>query len=147
MKAYNHCQRTSKHSEHLSPHHTKRGKTILGLVEYYRKFIPRFSDISRVLTQLTRKNKNFNWTTKCEKCFQLLKDYLQKAPILRYPDPKAKYVLYTDASNYAYAGVLTQSINDTDHPVAYVSGLFRGSQCRWAAMTKKLMLFTCRLRN
>ena len=104
---------------------------------YYRKFIPRFSDISRVLTQLTRKNKNFNWTTKCEKCFQLLKDCLQKAPILRYPDPKAKYVLYTDASNYAYAGVLTQSINDTDHPVAYVSGLFRGSQCRWAAMTKE----------
>ena len=115
----------------------KEVKQFLGLVGYYRKFIPRFSDISRVLTQLTRKNKNFNWTTECEKCFQLLKDYLQKAPILRYPDPKAKYVLYTDASNYAYAGVLTQSINDTDHPVAYVSGLFRGSQCRWAAMTKE----------
>ena len=115
----------------------KEVKQFLGLVGYYRKFIPRFSDISRVLTQLTRKNKNFNWTTECEKCFQLLKDCLQKAPILRYPDPEAKYVLYTDASNYAYAGVLTQSINGTDHPVAYVSGLFRGSQCRWAAMTKE----------
>ena len=89
----------------------KEVKQFLGLVGYYRKFIPRFSDISRVLTQLTRKNKIFNWTTECEKCFQLLKEYLQKAPILRYPDPKAKYVLYTDVSNYAYAGVLTQHIN------------------------------------
>ena len=60
-----------------------------------------------------------------------------EAPILRYPDPKAKYVLYTDASNYAYAGVLTQIINGTNHLVTYISGLFRGSQCRWAAMTKE----------
>ena len=34
--------------------------------------------------------------------------YLQEAPILRYPDPAASYTLYTDASKYAYAGVLTQ---------------------------------------
>ena len=58
----------------------------------------------------------------------MLKDYLQESPILRYPYPEAKYVLYTDASKYAYTGVLTKTIEGTDHPVAYVSGLFRGSQ-------------------
>ena len=67
----------------------------------------------------------------------MLKDYLQEAPILRYPDPTADYILYTDASKYAYAGVLTQSIDGTDHPVAYMSGLFRGSQLNWAALTKE----------
>ena len=67
----------------------------------------------------------------------MLKDYLQEAPILRYPDPAADYVLYTDASKYAYAGVLTQTIDGTDHPVAYSSGLFRGSQLNWAALTKE----------
>ena len=67
----------------------------------------------------------------------MLKDYLQEAPILRYPDPSADYILYTDASKYAYAGVLTQSIDGTDHPVAYTSGLFRGSQLNWAALTKE----------
>ena len=96
---------------------------------------------------MTRKNNNFNWTTKCEKCFQLLKEYLQKAPILRYPDQKAKYVLYINASNYAYADVLTQNIVDTDHPVAYVSGLFRGSQCRWAAMTKEAYAIYMSVKN
>ena len=67
----------------------------------------------------------------------MLKDYLQEALILRYPDPTADYILYTDASKYAYAGVLTQSIDGTDHPVAYMSGLFRGSQLNWEALTKE----------
>ena len=67
----------------------------------------------------------------------MLKDYLREAPILRYPDPTADYILYTDASKYAYAGVLTQSIDGTDHPVAYTSGLFRESQLNWAALTKE----------
>ena len=67
----------------------------------------------------------------------MLKDYLQERPKLRYPDPSADYILYTDASKYAYARVLTQSIDGADHPVAYTSGLFRGSQLNWAALTKE----------
>ena len=67
----------------------------------------------------------------------MLKDYLQEAPILRYPDPSVDYVLYTHASKYAYTGILTQTKDYTDHPVAYTSGLFRGSQLNWAALTKE----------
>ena len=48
-------------------------------------------------------------------------------------------------SKYGWTGVFTRShttvINGksvtTDHPVAFVSGLFRGSQLNWAAVTKK----------
>ena len=67
----------------------------------------------------------------------MLKDYLQESPILRYPDPETRYILYTDSSKYAYAEVLTQTVDETDHPVVYVSGLFRGSQLNWAALTKE----------
>ena len=56
---------------------------------------------------------------------------------MKYPDPEADYILYTDASKYAYAGVLTQKVDGTDHPVAYTSRLFRGSQLNWAALTKE----------
>ena len=120
------------------PKNAKQVKQFLGLVGYCRKFVPHFSDIARLLTQLTRKNEGFNWSTECDKCFHMLKDNLQEALILRYPDPTADYILYTDASKYAYAGVLTQSIDRTDHPVAYTSGLFRRSQLNWAAITKKV---------
>ena len=45
--------------------------------------------------------------------------------------------MYTDASKYAYAGVLTQHNDGVDHPITYVSGLFRGSQLNWATLTKE----------
>ena len=38
-----------------------------------------------------------------------MKEMLLKEPILKYPDPNYGYILYTDASKYAWAGVLTQS--------------------------------------
>ena len=66
-------------------------------------------------------------------------------PILKYTDTRKGYTLYTDASKYGWAGVLTQAHTSivegkkvtTDHLVAYVSGLFRGSQLNWAALTKE----------
>ena len=94
-------------------------------------------DISRVLTHLTKKDVEFKWTPKCENCFQILKEFLQKAPIPKYPDPQVNYTLYTDASKYAYTGILTQHTDGTDHPITYVSGLFRGSQLNWATLTKE----------
>ena len=67
-----------------------------------------------------------------------MKEFLQQAPILRYPDPQASYTLYTDALKYAYAGMLTQHNNGMDHPITYVSGLFSGSQLNWATLTKEV---------
>ena len=71
----------------------KRSKAMLGLVGYYRKFIPRFADISRVLTHLMKKGVESKWTPECENCFHILKESLQQA--LKYPDPQANYTLYT----------------------------------------------------
>ena len=84
----------------------------------------------------------------------MLKDALCEHPILWYPDPEKPYVLFTDASKYAWAGVLTQPYDEIDkstpsptgkkvtrtinHPIAYMSGLFRGSQLNWAALTKEV---------
>ena len=43
----------------------------------------------------------------------MLKDTLSSAPILKYPDTSKPYMLYTDASKYGWAGVLTQSHTST----------------------------------
>ena len=66
-------------------------------------------------------------------------------PILTYPDPNLLYVLFIDASKYAWACVLTQEKTHTLegketkllHPITYMSGLFRGSQLNWACLTKE----------
>ena len=120
-------------------------RKFLGFVGYYRKFIPKYSDIARPLTNLTRKDIPFEWSKACQSAFEMLKEYLLKEPILKYPKPDQPYILYTDASKYAWAGVLTQSYNYQEegkefsihHLITYVSGLFKGPQLNWAALTKE----------
>ena len=125
-----------------APRTAKEVKQFLGLIGYYRKFVPRFADISRPLTKLTRHNVVFEWTEQCSKAFNHLRELLMEYPILRYPDPKQGYILYTDASGIGWSGVLTQEHLDErgkakNHPICYVSGQFRGSQLNWAALTKE----------
>ena len=133
----------------------KEVKQFLSLAGYYHKFVPRFSDLSRLLTRLTRKDVLFEWTKECPSCFELLKEKLCTHPILQYPDPNKSYVLFTDASKYGWAGILMQPYEEIDesdqltanihssrwktvyHLVSYISGLFRGSQLNWAALTKE----------
>ena len=43
----------------------------------------------------------------CQESFALLKAILMTEPILTYLDPNHPYVLFTDASKYAWACVLT----------------------------------------
>ena len=129
----------------LPPKTPKEVKQFLGLIGYYRKFIPRFLDLARPLNALTRKNVEFEWTQICQESFDLLKTSLMTEPILTYPDPNLPYVLFTDASKYAWACVLTQEKTHTSegkdikilHPIMYMSGLFRGSQINWACLTKE----------
>ena len=125
-----------------APRTAKEVKQFLGLIGYYRKFVPRFADISRPLTKLTRHNVVFEWTDQCSKAFNHLRELLMEYPILRYPNPTQGYILYTDASGIGWSGVLTQKHLDEkgkakNHPICYVSGHFRGSQLNWAALTKE----------
>ena len=118
-------------------------RKFLGFVGYYRKFIPKFSDIACQLTNLTRKDIPFEWSKACQAAFEMLKEYLLKEPILKYPKTDQPYILYTDASKYAWAGVLTQSYSYQEegkefsihHPITYVRGLFKGPQINWADLT------------
>ena len=125
-----------------APKTAKEVKQFLGLIGYYRKFVPRFADISRPLTKLTRHNITFEWTDQCAKAFNHMRELLMEYPILRYPNTTQGYILYTDTSGIGWSGVLTQEHLDEkgkakNHPICYVSGQFRGSQLNWAALTKE----------
>ena len=123
----------------------KEIRQFLGLVGYYRKFVPKFADIARPLTNLTKLDVPYDWTNRCQEAFEFLKQMLLKEPILKYPDPSKPYTLFTDASKFAWACVLTQEYeHEFDgkkrkilHPITYMSGLFKGSQINWATLTKE----------
>ena len=75
------------------PNSAKEIKQFLGLTGYYRKFVPRFADISRPLTTLMKKDVKFEWTSACQKSFELLKEALCGEPVLKYADTSKPYTL------------------------------------------------------
>ena len=76
----------------------ERDQTVLRF--NWLKFVPRFADISRPLTTLTKKDTKFEWTSACQKSFELLKEALCGEPVLKYADTSKPYTLYTDASKF-----------------------------------------------
>ena len=134
-----------------APTTVKEVQCFMGLMNYYRKFVPHYSSFARPILELVKDDVEFEWTPLREQCFQTLKEYLCRGPVLVYPDPEKPYILYTDASKYGWGGVLLQEYEHPEikttskkqkiktvlHPVAFVSGGFRGSQLNWAAMTKE----------
>ena len=96
------------------PTNPKGVKEFLGMVGYYRKFINRFADAAGPLTKLTQKDCKFIWSDECKTGFEYLRTCRTESPILKYPDPHKRYVVFTDASDQAAAAVLTQEYIDDD---------------------------------
>ena len=101
--------------------------------------------MARPLNALTRKDVEFEWTPKYQESSKLLKTSLMIDPILTYPGPNLPYVLFTDASKYAWTCILTQEKMHVIegkgtrllHPITYMSGLFKGNQLNWACLNKE----------
>ena len=102
----------------------KQVHAFLVLVGYYRKFIKNFTKIAKLLILLTRQQVKFEWTLEHQEAFMKLKDSIIPAPILRYPNPRKRYIVYTDASDDACRAQLTQEHNGTEFPIAFISHTF-----------------------
>ena len=100
---------------------TDEAHQILGLLGYYQSFAPAFTDITLSITNLLKKNVPFDGLQKCQASLGYLKEIFCSKPVLQFPDANKKYVLYTDASNSGYSGVLCQPQDNENNvrPVAY----------------------------
>ena len=130
-------EKPRKHCQSASTKKSQRSETVPRISRILQEICSKVRRHFKSTNTSNKKGRRNKWTPECKNCFQILKEFLQQAPILRYPDPLASCTLYTDASKYTYAGVLTQHSNGTDHPITYVSGLFRGSQLNLATLTKE----------
>ena len=96
-----------KINETNSPKNLKELSHFLGMVNYFGKFIPKFSEICKPLYQLKASDK-FCWTEECTKSFSTLKNCLVNAPVLQPFSLEKESVLSTDASQNSLGAVLTQ---------------------------------------
>nr|GEV44482.1 hypothetical protein [Tanacetum cinerariifolium] len=72
-------------------------KLDLRLTGYYRKFIKDFASLSRLLTQLLKKN-SYKWSDEAQVSFLAIKEAMTKALVLALPNFTITFEVETDAS-------------------------------------------------
>ena len=81
-----------------SPSSVKGVRLFLGFANFYRKFIPNYSNIVAPIVLLTRKNHPWSWTEPQQNAFNTLKAIFSSAPVLCIPDISCPFSLMTDTS-------------------------------------------------
>ncbi|CAF5021014.1 unnamed protein product, partial [Rotaria socialis] len=114
--------------------------------EYYRKFIPKFSQIAEPLrkfvpttrTQQKKGQKTIITLTNDEiKAFEQLKKILTTDLVLRIPNNRFPFKVQTDASDDGIGAVLLQIYPEGDRPIAYLSKKFTQAQRKWSPMEQE----------
>ena len=102
------------------PTKVKQVQAFLGFANFYCRFIENFA-ISKLLSDLTKKDCIWNWGIEQQNAFEALKKAFTMAPILRIPNDKDLFKLSTYASDFATSVVLSQKDMQTNlwHLVAF----------------------------
>lgn len=100
----------------------------MGLVGYYRNFMPRFFLVTRPLTDLVRTNQRWQWCQEQVHAFASLKQMLAHGDVVSLPDLNRPFVVETDASGVGIAAVFLQEGPDGLQPVSFISRVLTHSK-------------------
>jgi hypothetical protein len=73
-------------SEWPTPTNKKEVQSFVSFINFYRRFIPNFSQHACPLFDLTMKDVRFSWGSPQEDTFMMLKGLVTSAPVLALPD-------------------------------------------------------------
>ena len=102
----------------------KQTRALLGLFGYFRKFCPRYAQITAPLQQFFTKegSENFRWTDEHSQALQTLKDAVLSNATLIFADLNAQFYLWTDACKDGFSFALSQVHTDGTHRFVAFSG-------------------------
>ena len=110
-------------------------KSFLGLINYYRKFLPDLSSLLAPLIRLLQKDTKWTWSDSQQTAFDEAKKLLQSSVALA---PSKKLILVCDASPYVVGAVLSQYQDDnTERPVAYASRSLSKAERNYSHLEKE----------
>ncbi|XP_037564659.1 uncharacterized protein K02A2.6-like [Dermacentor silvarum] len=120
------------------PHNKKELQSYLGLINFYRSFLPKMSAHLQPLHLLLRDGQQWTWKKEQEVAFQRSKELITKAPVLVHFDPDKPVVLTVDASPYGVGAVLAHRDNDgQERPVSFASRRLLAAEQRYSQLDKE----------
>jgi len=132
------------------PTSRKEVQQLLGLWNFYRRFIHNFSGLVSPITDLLRQDVTFHWEKAQEAAFLKVVVLFTsgKTPILKHYDPDRPALLETDASDFAIAGILSQKFEDGRiHPVRFVSRKLTPAELNYDVYDKEMLAIVFSLRK
>ena len=111
------------------PSKVKDIRSFLGFCNFYRPFIRGFAHIARPLNELTKKDTEWNWTSRQEEAFNALKACVTNEPVLAHPELDKQFEVEVDASGFVLGAVLLQKKSDgKKHPIVYYSSTLNAAE-------------------
>lgn len=109
--------------------------------------MPRFAEIAKPLSDLTRKDSEFLFGVDQQMAFNTLKNALCSEPVLRIFDPSLETELHTDASAVGYGGCLLQKYENEWYPVFYFSAKTTPAESRYSSYEQEVLAMVYLLRK
>ena len=107
----------------------------LGLTNFFHKFVQGYANLTKPLTDLSKKDVLFDWTPSRQAAFDALKQALISAPVLAFPDPDKLFELVCDASGFGLGAVLLQE----GRPLGYYSRKMTAAERNYVVTEQELL--------
>lgn len=133
--------------EYPSPTDIKALRRFLGMVNYYRQFIPNCAALQAPLTALLRKNARWSWSQEQEGAVRALINALVDTAELRLPDLNKEFVIQADASDHGLGAVLLQEHEGVLRPVAFVSRSLTPAERNYSVTERECLAIVFALRK
>ncbi|KAL3691076.1 hypothetical protein R1sor_004727 [Riccia sorocarpa] len=121
--------KVEKIRKQLAPTNRKELQRVMGMANFYRRYILNYAVLAALVNALNKENVVFKWTHQCQEAFDLLKEKLSQGPIFRPPNWNMIFHVHTDASGVVVGAVLAQPQDPKiDLPIYFVSRTLNNSE-------------------
>jgi hypothetical protein len=111
----------------------------LGLVGFYRKFIPYFALHAKPLHALIKKGVKFAWNTEAQIGFEELKRSLSLLTEVHLPDLNHRFIIQCDASDSGLGAVFIQEKDGKRYPIWFASRTLKPAETRYSVSEKECL--------
>ena len=120
------------------PQNVAQLRSLLGLVNYYNRYLPNLSTVIKPLNELLEKNRKWVWSDACQSAFENVKKLITSEPVLTHYDPQAPLRLACDASPYGLGAVLSHVMPDgSEKPIAFASRSLTKAERNYAQIDRE----------
>ena len=123
-------------------------RSYLGLLNYYRKYIPNLAHEIAPLTELLKSDRKFVWSEEAERAFKRSKELLRASDFLVHHDPELPISIATDASPIGIGAVLSHMLpNGEERPIQFASRSLTKTERKYPQIEREALAIVFALRK